>query len=151
MQRKDEPRQEPSGNQDGKNAGPQSEKPSASSQPTPETTSLLILQRPWVDRQHSLNDNLQQEHGRKVEADDRSALEQWTVQSMADSPYQNVQSIAAKTDQVKPADNQSKNASPISETAATSGSTKMTPQSIDEQRSEKGTNLNEVQEIEDNV
>ncbi|KAL7629697.1 hypothetical protein AAE478_001220 [Parahypoxylon ruwenzoriense] len=93
--------------------------------PLPDRGDNVTLDRPWADREQTLNDNLQKEDWWKEKSHGGDSLSRWTAQPMTDGPYQNMKSIADKTevDQSNPPnDGGPEVRAPPSETAATSGS-----------------------------
>ncbi|KAI0897107.1 hypothetical protein F4806DRAFT_422955 [Annulohypoxylon nitens] len=130
MEYKDEKRETPE-NQNGRSTTPPADNvPAPGQQPasavrTSEDGSHIPLDRPWTHRKHTLSDTLEKEHSPNAKRDKGDALERWSAEPMSDGPYQNVKSVAPETQKQSNAsdDQLPKQPSPISETAATSGST----------------------------
>ncbi|KAI0837783.1 hypothetical protein F5Y06DRAFT_64367 [Hypoxylon sp. FL0890] len=122
MEQKDEKRRVPK-IQDGSKVPPRGDGLPSTSQPSPGHT-VVALDRPWANRQHTMSNNLQGPWQRATSYGG-NAFERWTVQPMTDDPYQNMKSIITKKHTIQPKSTNSelpKHVSAPSQTAATSGS-----------------------------
>ncbi|KAI1413765.1 hypothetical protein F5Y13DRAFT_188735 [Hypoxylon sp. FL1857] len=119
MEQKNEQRQVPK-NQDGNKVTSRADG-IPTSQPSPGGQSIVALNRPWANRPQTMSSNLQ-EYGRKTPGHGGNTIDRWTVQPMTDDPYQNMEFIMPPN-HPKPTSIQStKQVSPPSQTAATTGS-----------------------------
>ncbi|KAI1478805.1 hypothetical protein F4774DRAFT_410509 [Daldinia eschscholtzii] len=123
-----EPKVEKRVSENGEGIKPESEVadyPTQSRHPTSGVTDFSTLDRPWVNRGHTLRDYTEGELWQRIQPQDGNIMERWKNQSMADGPYQNVNSIVTdtKSEQSEFSSIQSpKPVKPVSEAAATSGS-----------------------------
>ncbi|KAI1466959.1 uncharacterized protein F4812DRAFT_71833 [Daldinia caldariorum] len=99
--------------------------PTLNEHPISGDTIFSTLNRPWMDREHTLRNSLKEDFPREIQGHDRDVMERWKSQPMVDDPYHNMYSIIvptktgeSKTSNIEP----SKPAKPTSEAAATSGS-----------------------------
>ncbi|KAI0148260.1 hypothetical protein F4776DRAFT_660432 [Hypoxylon sp. NC0597] len=119
MEQKNEQGQVPKNRNGGKLAPRADGLPSTSQTPSG-SLGVVALDRPFANRQQSINHDLQQ-HCLRTTGRGTNAFERWTEQPMTDDPYHNMKSIII--DQPKSTDNQlPKHVPPPSQTAATAGS-----------------------------
>ncbi|KAI0134983.1 hypothetical protein F4814DRAFT_443810 [Daldinia grandis] len=117
-------------NQDSKTAPQAAKLSSTNQQQASGDAGFSTLNRPWADREHTLNNKFQEKLWWEAKTHSGNSMERWRDQSMTDGPYQNIESIITKTKmkQSMLTDIQSSNyVRHVSETAATAGSKQIEP------------------------